>query len=193
MEKQTKSETPPRTHFGNPFEILNRPPRSHFEKPFLIREVSREVPRRCPRRCSRVFGKPPLCCFTLNPGTPRPLVVFRRTPHFVLGPLYLDGEGSLGGPLWGGAVPGTSFPVAPQIRQVGHVPLWRRTDVEHACRKRPTRRTLQRHNESLISRSPTIAHSLNKHLSHAAFHLETRSSGATLANPSGQFLQSTSP
>ena len=82
------------------------PPRSHFENPFLITKVSREVPRRCPRGGSGVFEKPPLCCFTLNPGTPPPLVFIPRTPQIVLGPLYLDGGGgSPGGPFGGGGVP----------------------------------------------------------------------------------------
>ena len=106
MDTHTKEETPPRSHFGNSFLIMNPPEKSFWE---LLSDQEGK-----PTRGSRVFEKPPKCCFTLNPGT-APLYFSSPEPLKLFWARYTSmGGGSPGGQFGGGGgVPGTSFPVAP--------------------------------------------------------------------------------
>ena len=95
------TQNPPRSHFGNPFLIMN-PPEKSFLEPFSDREGKLRSPEKVSEKGFSGFRKTTPMLLSPKPRDTPPLVFIPRTPQVVLGPLYHDGGGSPGGAFGGG-------------------------------------------------------------------------------------------
>ena len=93
---------PVRSHFGNPFLIMN-PPEKSFREPLSDHEGKPKSPEKGSEKGFSSFRKTAPMLFNPKPRDAPPLAFISQSPQFVLGPLYLNGAGPREARfVWGG-------------------------------------------------------------------------------------------